>query len=519
MSFTDYQDDQVYDQDGFLLRVLVGPQSGAKMLLRPGTYIVGSGVNCDVVLVDDAAAEEQLALHVSDDEIELEALQDLTAYGEDMLLLPGESVIVSTPLAISLGLSGIGISSGDTDWTLVTPPNLSALRAKKVLEAQEADPNDTMGDHNVPDGTDEQNAAGEAEPSENSSSDEADGLNAVKDESDEKTAPDSAMRKLRAATIATLIIGLSATASGVVATGAGKSKHEDAIARLSSMAFTVKQKLGKAGFKDVSVALGDASQLVVSGYVANAAAHAQMLDLLTDIDVSFDDEVHLIDETMHAIDHALEGHIWPAPNFEEHLRVQYHGSGAFTLDGYLGPEVEKTDLKRTILGDAPGVASLTFTRSKLSDWRSIMENKITSAGLDDWLDVKSRAGMLRVEGRLTPNEAEIWRRVGQAFVTESKGWPELSIEVRVTGGGAQPTKQTPAAEVAKATSPPPPLGFNIIGVILTNGMPGRVLFDNGQSLKEGDTLDDGAVLQTVSASNVIIKRGEKSFAYYIEEQP
>lgn len=512
MQETDQHTPLEHSHDELVFRVLAGPQRGAEMRLRAGEYVIGSGDQCDIVLVDDGIAEEHLAVRVSESGVELKALENLVAYGDEKLLHPGESVVEAGPVAIAFGLAAVGLGLPDTDWSMFKPPDVAtsleraAEAANRDEAAGEEDQTDSVSDEKKP----------ETHISEGDGS-EQDGQSA---EDKEPTFSEPVMSKLRAAAVVAVLLGASVTISGVVAPGIGKAAQDDNTQGLSSNPDAVEQLLSTAGLLEVDAVLDEGGKLVLSGYVANKAAYERMLKALETNDVSFDNQVHQVNELVASINATLEEHLWPAAEFEAHLRTRYHGAGAFVIDGYLGPEVEQTELKRRVLGDAPGIRSLTFTRSRLSDWRTIMANKIAAAGLDDWLKVTADAGALHIEGTLTPREANVWRAVGNEFVAESNGWPKLSVAVQSTG--AVPAGN--AAATPGYASPPqnrqpakPLLDSNIIGVISAQGRPGRVLLDNGQNLKEGDSLQNGAVLQSVSAEKVIIRKGEHSFAYHIKE--
>lgn len=530
--------------DGVRLRVIAGLQRGAEMALQSGCYLIGAGEDCDVVLTDDFVADAHLAIEPVDGALKLEARDGAVAVG-DKLLRPGEEMVAATPLAISLGQTGLGVGDLETDWSALPLPDLAAVIAAAEDAAPEedqsvaeeaADENEAASDELFPD-TQAQDAT--QQQSEDPIDGNADDENADRADVDaqEASAEHSAVSDLgllarfkeqkHAVAIAGALGAAVIATTAFLAHGAADQNNNKALAQKET---TVKEKnhdnvrvlLNEAGLVEVELARDGSGVYRLSGYVADEEARMSMHSTLQKKQVSFHDHVRQVDDIMRSVQFSLDHYKWPSVGFNQHLVLNYIGGGVFAIDGYLGPEVDRTDLNRQIMADAPGVMRLDFKRARLADWRTELEDELERAGLKPWITTELVEGAIHVSGEVTPKEAEAWRKVGQAFVNESRGWPKLKIAVRAAGRhmlGAT-ARATPAVMAAPAVAPraASPSDVNIIGVIMPSNGPGRVLLDNGSSRAEGEALYDGAVLQSISLNKVIIRKGDKGLEFRVGEK-
>lgn len=544
------QDQSAADIDmqdgGMRLRVIAGLQRGAEMALRPGRYLVGADAECDIVLADDLIADTHIVIDIADGALTVEARGGPAAVG-DKLLQPGEGTRETPPLAISLGQTGLGVGDPETDWSALALPDLAAVTAA----AEEIDPEEDKegvegaadeGDAETEaDGlfADAQTEEATAQDIEDTTDENADDectdrmdANAGDAAADHKAVLDlSLLARLKehqsaAAIAAALGFAVIATTAFLVH-GTGDHGNREAIAQTETAANpgshdNIRMLLNEAGIAEVDLRRDENGFYRLSGYIADKEARIAMHSVLQEARVSFHDKVRQVDEIMRTVQFSLDRYQWPTAGFSEHLILSYIGGGVFALDGYLGPEVDRTDLNRQITADAPGVVRLDFKRARLADWQAELENELERAGLKPWIVTDLVDGAIHVSGEVTLKEADAWRNVGQEFVAKSRGWPKLKIAVRAAGrhrlNAATPT--TPEITTAAVSAPRARLSrdVNIIGVIMPSNGPGRVLLDNGSSRAEGEALYDGAILQSVSLNKIIIRKGDKGMELRIGEQ-
>ena len=548
------QDQSAADIDmqdgGMRLRVIAGLQRGAEMALRPGRYLVGADAECDIVLADDLIADTHLVIDIADGGLTVEAHGGPAAVG-DKLLQPGEGTREAPPLAISLGQTGLGVGDPETDWSALAPPDLAAVTAA----AEETDPEEDQ--EGVEGAADEDDAETETEAEadelfadaqteeataqdiEDTTDENADGertgrtdMDAGEAAADHKALSDvSLLARLKehqsaGAIAAALGVAVIATTAFLVH-GTGDHSNREAVAQTETAAHpsshdSIRMLLNEAGIAEVDLRRDENGFYRLSGYIADKEARTAMHSVLQEAQVSFHDKVRQVDEIMRTVQFSLDRYQWPTAGFSEHLILSYIGGGVFALDGYLGPEVDRTDLNRQIMADAPGVVRLDFKRARLADWRAELENELERAGLKPWIVTNLVDGAIHVSGEVTPKEADAWRNVGQEFVAKSRGWPKLKIAVRAAGRHRlnASARTTPEITTAAVSAPRAKLSrdVNIIGVIMPSNGPGRVLLDNGSSRAEGEALYDGAILQSVSLNKIIIRKGGKGMELRIGEQ-
>ncbi|MEM9618001.1 MAG: type III secretion system inner membrane ring subunit SctD [Pseudomonadota bacterium] len=527
--------------DGIQLRVISGLQRGAGMDLQHGRYLVGSGENCDVVLTDDYVAEAHLVIEVTDGALKVEACDGPVAVG-DKLLQPGEETLADAPLAISLGQTGLGVGDPETDWSALSLPDLAA----GIAAAEEAASEDGQqiaegaGDEDAADSdelfADTQEAA-ENQTDNAINEDAEDESNADAgadiDDADDRNTPSNLSVLARLKEQKHIVAFAGALGVAVIVTsaffvrGAGDHNNRSPLAQAATAVSennhdNIRVRLNEAGITEVDVKRDENGDYRLSGYVADETMRMAMHSILLDAQVSYSDQARQVDEIMRIVQFSLDNYQWPSAGFGQHLILSYVGGGVFAIDGYLGPEVDRTDLNRQIISDAPGVVRIDFKRARLADWQTELEGELERAGLKPWILTNLVDGDIQVSGEVTPKEAEVWRKVGQDFVDKSRGWPKLKIAVRAAGRHmlGSSTRATPAIATASLSAPhvASSRDVNVIGVIMPSNGPGRVLLDNGSSRTEGETLYDDAVLQSISLNKVIIRKGNQGLEMRIGEQ-
>lgn len=92
-----------------ILKILVGQQAGAEVMLEPGEYSLGSARNDDLQIADLSIAESHMRLRLQDNKVEIAA----------------QSGDVRTE-------NGVALSSGQSDWVEIEPLDVITVGVVKI---------------------------------------------------------------------------------------------------------------------------------------------------------------------------------------------------------------------------------------------------------------------------------------------------------------------------------------------------------------------------------------------------
>lgn len=512
-------------EDAIVFRVLRGLQSGAVAALGSGRHVIGAGDEADLVLLGRGMVDGHLAVTLGGAELLVEALDGEVVLA-DRKLSPGEQAELPPGVAIEIGDTVIGIGPEDTNWSALPEPGSAIVAEPEPQPSPEAE---------------EQQGAEEAPPE---TAPETSAAVDVQESSDTETedpadVPPAAPREpsigLRAGAVVALVAALLiggfdklrelAAQSGVESPAIG-----DALTAPDPR--PARDVIAALGLPEVRVAVRG-GRLTLQGFVPNAQSMERLEAALAKAEIDADNRVANVATLLTTARERVESYPWPEPDFGPHLKLRYSGSGVLTIDGFLGSEIDRAALRRTLLVPEPALTGIELTRDSLVDWRRILQRSIEAAGLGIWLKVDEVDGLLRVSGRVTAREGETWRSVGQDFVERSGGWPRLLIRVEATEGTIVNTDDEPApqpkpvAEVSEpaepapenVTSPSEPVrrpDLKIIGVITSTDGASRVLLNDGSNHVAGDEIADGVYVKDVQYDRVIVTRDDRDFAYRIE---
>lgn len=518
-----------------VLRVLKGPQKGARLVLQSRQYLFGSGDDCDVILADEGIAAEHAEIAVDVAQIKLTA-RDGEVLLQDRVVAPGETAEIMPPCTLLFGGTVVGIGAGDTDWNAVPVPDRAAIEAAAAREAEEAAERAAAesAEAAAPEAEAEGEAGEAAEPKPGAESEDAEKPAEPEPAAEEQqTASEDAEaqvehpRRRTGLLVAASVLAIALAGAGAYVAFGGKGAETDGEAAVEASAqpamtqSEVAELVKVLGFTDVIVSAGANGEVVLWGHVADGDAHVALIEALREHNVVFEDDTRRVDHLMSSVNMALSSFSWPVSGFRDHLEVSYVGSGSIEIDGFLGPQVDRETLSRLIKSDAPGLNIVRFKRATLADWRAILVAKIADAGLDKWLETDVNAGRIRISGELTPIEAKSWRAVGEAFVAESRGWPELEIAVRLTADTPPPPTEdvepieevvvAPPAEVIEAPD------IRLIGVILGSENAARALLSDGESVSVGDVTEDGAEVIKIMQHSMVLRFKGKEFTYHMRD--
>jgi type III secretion protein D len=142
------------------LRILSGLQAGARVKLPNGSYRIGQGKECDVVIVGHSVEADALLLAITDDAVVATPSQAGCGFGLNDSVF--EPVTLSRGQAFRVGDIWILVDLDDTPW----PPMNSWLEAAEAVEAEQmrvaeegaspVEPNDDEGEESVDPGADDE---------------------------------------------------------------------------------------------------------------------------------------------------------------------------------------------------------------------------------------------------------------------------------------------------------------------------------------------------------------------------
>lgn len=489
-------------KDQIVFRVLDGVQRGAEMSLQPRVYVVGQGDDADIVLSERTLMAHHCALHVESDTPEVEAIEGSVQLG-DRRIAKGARETLALPAAIRLGDVVIALGYGTTDWAgIAAPAPLTEDAGAK--EAEEAPEDADAPEERAPATADvgsTENAPAALAPS-------------------TRSGPSGNVRIVVGAALLLAVGGatvafLSEFGGDEVVAVSGPKAETGAIS-------TIRDIIADLGYDDLTVADEPSVGPTIRGYLETDAEHRALGAALASAELQVTDLTRTSEQLVASVQTTLDAVRWPEEGFGEHLAVRSLGGGAVEIDGFLGPSVDRSALRRRIMGDVPSISSLYFVRADLRTWREDLAKRIEAAGLSQWLSATASAGSIRVDGELSPSQVVRWRAVGEAFVADSGGRPK--IVSNVTAAVAATT--SPAAPNPAPAAEPPPRptvqrpqrpDLKLVGtVIASDGERWAVLAD-GRHVRPGDRLHEGATVTTIDTARLVIELGGKIFIYRIRE--
>lgn len=494
-------------QDQIVLRVLVGVQQGAEMLLQPRPYVLGSGEDADIVLSERALAAQHLAIRLDGPAVTIEALEARVQHG-DAWLESGSKAEIALPAAIRIGGTVILLADGAQDGAAFAIPE--PLPEPGSEEPEPAAP-ETDETHELP------------EPA------EADASPVAADGNTEPPRPEKRKRKATMVTaigaFAVLALGGTALALFLGDGGTGAETAAETVTAPDPLA-PIREVVADLGFTGLRVSDDPSVGPAIHGYLDTRADQAALRTALAEAGITATDRTRTGEQLLDAVGLTLGAVRWPEDGFRNHLQAQYLGGGVVEIDGFLGPSVDRDMLRRRILGDVPGVSSLRFERSDLRGWRDDLVDRIEAAGLSDWLTVTQRDGKLRVDGELSEGQVATWRAVGEAFVSESRGFPRISSQVVAVVPPElvpEPPPPMPEPEIVVPPEPPPPEvtitrpPLRLMGTVIGGTNNRWAVLADGRHVRLGDRLRSGAVVISIEPDRLEIELGGKTFTYRIRE--
>ncbi|MEM9044523.1 MAG: type III secretion system inner membrane ring subunit SctD [Pseudomonadota bacterium] len=548
-------------EDQIVLRVLSGVQLGAEMSLMPAEYVIGSGDEADIILADGALKWKHAGVTVDSEGATIEAIEgSVNVAGER--LDPGKRRQLELPATLVIGLLIIGVGKQTTDWSQIELPDVreNAGDAESGADGENEDQQGSDGEDASE--TEDQDAEARKDADQSGESEE-DAEGAKPNEAEETdSAPEDQKKKKSAAPVivgttlaVALLLGVGGYAlyqSGMLdGSGSNSGGGQEVVLTPEDR---IREVITSLGLKEVEVGDPVGLGLTISGYVDTYEEHDALIASIDGEGLEPLNRVRIVEKMLDTLTVTLASVDWPEPNYEQHLIVTHEGDGRIVIDGYLGPEVDRSSLRRRLESDVPGISFLRFTRSDLRSWRSIMIDMIEDAKLSDWLTTSPDGANIRVDGELTARQAKTWQKVGERFTVESRGRPRVTIGVTALPDwdqiaqdaeeqvdDAPPAEEESASEVLSApesvvdrfdatpviapapTAAPivsiiPRPNFVVIGIIVSDEGDSIALLSNGSSIRAGDRFDSGAFVTEVSSDRVTVKAGDNTYTYQVRRR-
>ncbi|HHC74423.1 MAG TPA: EscD/YscD/HrpQ family type III secretion system inner membrane ring protein [Thiothrix sp.] len=350
-----------------LLRILSGPNTGARTLLKVGEYIVGSGVDCDIILQDDYIAQRHLKIIVNDRHITLQPLVQ-PVYVDSKDIGKNEYKIKHYQV-ITLGNVHFAIGSVKKPWPSIKNPNSHKDRKTKQ-----------------------------------------------KIYSKKKTTPKKGLGWLN-----TLILG-----AGLLLLANIVYFKPDVNQVLSQLGFNkapeqnVQQTIDDLNLDNIRTEKQENGALRVTGYVKTHKEEQLLLDKLAGLDKPVTHRIW-VDEQL------LEHANYIATTFDEtDIRFTMPKSGLLNASGFVKNSENWKKARQSILSDVDGIANINDKKvNSLAQQQQQLKASIAQENFADRMTLRVEGGVIVVDGELTNAEISRWNSIKNEFNNTHGNLPEF----------------------------------------------------------------------------------------------
>ncbi len=534
------------------LRILSGSHEGAELALDPGSYSLGQNDDCDLALMDDGLADEQLIIEITDAGI---TLQNKTP--ENPLFVGGKQV-ADNDVAVSafnvITIAGLHFAFGpaEDEWP--------ELQLSNINEASDSD--DAGEDLPVL----EEEAEVTATPSDESTSEEitADTEDS-KPESKAASVPSfsykglpdfgALLQKLRQLSpveiknhiksnpmlwgfgtgISLLLIG---TLSLFIAAFSGPEIAPKPPVDYPMLAREIKHQYSMNDVKIESVP--DSAWITVSGYVSTSEQKELLESELKANEVPFNSDIVVIAEMMNNASAALD--LYGYKGLELAPGPQ---AGVLLMKGYMEKAGDIDAVKMLLKQEVHGLLSIINKVEHQTLRMHTLKGLLKGAGLARLVRVSAKSGTLKLQGTLQqPPQYARLKDVVTNFRSQYGEQPKLKITVKMRRhaphrrparhtAGAR-TNQNPALSTnSTVMAHAPALGtgtgagtsmphnmapqapelpvLNIRGVNM--GAIPYVIMGNGGKYLPGAQLENGYILEEINIDYLILNNGINQIKY------
>lgn len=400
------------------LRVLYGPQAGSRLPLSPGTYLLGTGDECSVMLAGPRMRESHASLDFDGE------TPSVTPIDGDVFDAQGNELqgTLALRLGMPIELGGVWIAIDHVDATWPDPEEVAAIAGlaspppepEAPTEAETSAKNERVSDQPANHHRRSWNAA---------------------------TAPIAIVAMLGVmafAMTAWLVHGRAV--SGDTDEPASASSAPDATLELQENLARV------APGQRISVTQDADGVLRVSGYAREPASRDRIVAAVRKFGNTTPVVIHVDSELLIAARKVVEKLADPRK-----MKVNIIGvtNGRVEITGTVSSAAIRESLTERLRSDVPGIAAVTGRLLTSEDLPSLLEDRMLAAGLTGKLQVIERHPEFVVRGRLGEPDLVQWERLLANFGNEYANllpiratiivaYRKPPVDVQMVVGGSMP---------------------------------------------------------------------------------
>lgn len=449
-----------------VLKLLSGPQRGAEIPLDDGEYLIGSGEDCDIVLLDDSVAERHVLLAKQEERLRLTARDQSVLIGA-YELPQGEGTDIPTGTVFGLGTAYIALGLPGTDWLSLPLPGKSAPH-------------------------------------------EATGANPPAFAPPPPAPPASRFERHRkfwivAGTVVILTFILALFRHDLsIWLGAGQKAAVPSDHALEH----AKKIVADLGMTEIDVSENHRGDIVLRGYSDTKSARERLLDALKQADIPVISHVRAIDVLRRALRESLNRLGAGQVTFD------YLGQGAVRLHGFLDEDISKEELIITLRQDVPVISRIDAHVRTLADSVADLRERLRTDDLASLIAVATEKGAIVASGELDAEQAPLWQKVKDEFSAVTQGAPELISYIKIPDGDVLAEGKGVAAPMPHTHSA---LQLSVRGIVIGTGKRPYALLSNGLRVSKGDALDENHVIDAIELDRIVVRNGAQTYVYYIGE--
>ncbi len=374
------------------LRVLYGPQSGSRLTVAPGDYLLGTDDECAVILAGPKMAGMHARLRFDGDQPTIEPLDGSVLDAEGKAI--GQALPLAMGMPFELGGVWIAVDEIDAPW-----PDLEAVIPRPGTRPLMADADEDADDNG-------QIFGDESPPGALTKSHAITG-----DERQRRHA-----RRMLAASLTVLLLVALAGVIGAIRL-LGQSTHEIADIQQEPAAIVqLRARLQEiAPGRQITVTLRKGGHHEVRGFVLDETMEAMVRDAIRKI--ANTPAVHLVlDSQLLAMARkAAQGLQDPARAL---FKVNEVVNGIASVSGTVSSPAVREEILEALRKGVPELRGTEASMRLAADLPGILQEKITAAGLGRRLQVIDDQPEFIVRGTLSDEELPRWEALLASFGSE-----------------------------------------------------------------------------------------------------